>query len=168
VAPATNAPTCEGSDQLSSLASCHRFLLGGCILDDKANFRATADVGPFCAPLMWLARAEMGFEIMGKERELGRALSIAERDTFLQWVGDESLGHNTPFHGVWNLRDLSTRLRDRLGGKLSFTQGGKLLYGRDTLDLCTLRSVHTCLSGYRRMHAPLLPPIDDDKVGFHT
>lgn len=94
-----------------------------------------------CAPLIWLARAQMGAEIVEQERGLGRGLTVEERDAVLQWVGDSSMGHNTPYLAVWNVRNLGTRLQGQLDGKLSFTPDGTLLIGIDTLTIATLRSV---------------------------
>lgn len=119
-----------------------RFLLGACMLRENEvapSFRDAKAIGPLCAPLIYLARATVGGAMIERERELGRALTPAERDEKLQWVGDATLGHNTPFQSVWNLRDLSTRLSEVLPGQLSWTPGGDLVCGTDTVTLNSLR-----------------------------
>jgi hypothetical protein len=117
----------------------YRFLLGACILNSDHSYRQAKDVAPSCAPLLWLARAQMGAEIVDQERRLRRGLTVQERDVVLQWVGDASRGHNTAFQSVWNVRNLGTRLQGQLHGILSFAPDGTLLLGSDTLTIATLR-----------------------------
>ena len=80
----------------------------------------------------------MGAQIIEQERDLARGLTIQERDAVLQYVGDASLGHNTPFQAVWNVRNLGTRMGGLPEADICFKKDGTLLYGRDSLDIATL------------------------------
>ena len=77
-------------------------------------------------------------ELALTEGRLTNPLTPAQRNDVLQWVGDSTLGHNTPFQAVWNVRDLSRRLKAQPDGKLSFTADGTLVYRHNLLAITTL------------------------------
>lgn len=121
-------------------AACSRFLLGHCLLNEKTlSFRDAKDVGPLCAPIIWIMRSIVGRVMLQREEQLDRPLSMRERDDFVQWVADASFGHNTPFQAAWNVRELSYLYAEVPLGKIGVNEDGDVTCGKDTLSLHVLR-----------------------------